>query len=197
MAEHIDSNESAARPRRPQVRAEQARELLVESTIALLRSHPFDEVTTRRVSAASGLNVSVIVRNFGTMHQLLRACCERLVHDALARTGQVGNPAVFFDPDIVLRNRLLAWLLGEGYDPSEDGLAQQQMIARLIEQFSSLNSVNEHTARIWILFVTTTLAGYTLFGDLSGITPDDFTHIARMVVAFRDRLPEIAGELGL
>ncbi|CAB4722941.1 MAG: TetR family transcriptional regulator [Actinobacteria bacterium] len=197
MAEHTDSNESVARPPRPQVRAEQARELLVEATIALLRSHPFDEVTTRRVSAASGLNVSVIVRNFGTMHRLLRGCCERLVHDAVARTGQIGNPAIFLDPDIVLRNRLLAWMLGEGYDPSEDGIAQQQMIDRLVEQFRSVNPVSEQAARVWMLFITTTLAGYTLFGELSGITPDDFNHIVRLAVAFRERLPEIALELGL
>lgn len=194
--ERTDDTGSRIPSRRPQVRAEQARELLVEATIALLRSHPFDEVTTRRVSAATGLNVSVIVRNFGTMHQLFRACCERLVHDAVARTGQIGNPAVFFDPDLVLRNRLLAWMLGEGYDPSEDGVAQQQMIDRLVEQFRSVNPVSEQAARIWMLFITTTLAGYTLFGELSGITPDDFNHIVRLAVAFRERLPEIAAELG-
>jgi len=183
--------------RRPRVPAARARELLVGATIGLLRELPFDEVTARRVSAATGLNVSVIVRNFGTMHQLLRACCERLVHDAVERTGQIGNPAIFFDPDLVLRNRLLAWMLGEGYDPSEDGLAQQQMITRLGEQFRAANPVSEQAARIWMLFVTTTLAGYTLFGELSGITPDDFNHIVRLAVAFRERLPEIAAELGL
>jgi hypothetical protein len=88
-------------------------------------------------------------------------------------------------------------MLGEGYDPSEDGLAQQQMIARLGEQFRVANPVSEQAARIWMLFVTTTLAGYTLFGDLSGITPEDFNHIVRLVVAFRERLPDIASELGL
>jgi len=195
--ERTDGNGSRTSSRHPQVRAEQARELLIETTITLLRSHPFDEVTTRRVSAASGLNVSVIVRNFGTMHRLLRGCCERLVHDAVARTGQIGNPAIFLDPDIVLRNRLLAWMLGEGYDPSEDRLAQQQMIARLIEQFRIANPVSEQAARVWVLFINTTLAGYTLFGELIGITPDDFNHIARMVFAFRERLPEVALELGL
>ncbi|MUH50955.1 MAG: TetR family transcriptional regulator [Actinobacteria bacterium] len=197
MAEHTKSSGVPTRPRRPQVRGEQARELLIEATITLLRAHPFDEVTTRRISAATGLNVSVIVRNFGTVHQLLRACCERLVHGALARTGQIGNLAIFLDPDVVLRNRLLAWMIGEGYDPNQESLAQQQTMHHLVEQFHSANPVSEHAARIWMLFITTTLAGYTLFGELSGITAEDFNDIGRLAFAFRDRLPAVADELGL
>jgi hypothetical protein len=142
------------------------------------------------------LNVSVLVRNFGSMHGLLSACCRRPVEVTVERVGRLGNAAVFLDPDIALRHRLLAWMIGEGYDPAADGVAHREFLDRIAQQFGAQHGVNDRTARVWIQFITAALAGYTVFGALGATSSEEFEDLVRIGVAFRNRLRDVEQELG-
>lgn len=186
------------RKRRPFVPAAQAQQQLIETAIQLLRTRPFDQVTARLITREAGLDLSTISRNFGSMQNLFVTVCRQLGANALARGREAvgaGNQAaaqgLMLDPDVVLRARLIGWMVGEGVTGAVDKDRQQVTMQWLAAQFRSQVPVSERTAWLWVHITTLLAEGLAVFGDQHYLSAADRADAFQLVLALRQQLPEI------
>ena len=158
MVSELTSETATARRKR--VPKREARERLIQSTITLLRVLPFDEVTNQTICAEADLNPSTILQHFGTLDKLLGETALELVKRHLAKVLSAdGYPTTFADPDVELRNRLVAWLLLNGDDP-------EQYRSHLLEdevfiEFQKLSlQVDQRAAKAWTTVTTMLIEAY-------------------------------------
>ena len=101
------------------VRGEISRKVFIDATIELLESNGFGDITTRKVAEKAGMDRSTIHQQFGSMEDLYIAVVDDLINQTLAtlegRTTFRNFPLV--ERPLVLRARLVAWLLANGADP--------------------------------------------------------------------------------
>lgn len=186
------------RKRRPVVPAAQAQQLLIETAIELLRARPFDQVTARLITREAGLDLSTISRNFGSMQNLFVTVCRQLAASAVARRQQVlgaANPAAAYglmlDPDLLLRNRVIAWMVGEGARGAVDEERQRETMTWLAEEFRAHTPVSERTAWLWMHMMVLLSEGLAVFGDLHYLSEADRMDAFQMVLALRAQLPTV------
>lgn len=186
------------RKRRPVVPAAQAQELLVETTIRLLRTRAFDRVTARLITAEAGLDLSTIPRNFGSMQNLFVIVCRQLGAQAFERRQEaVGSidrsnaGELLFDPDLVLRSRLIAWMVAEGVDGAVEEERQKATMTLLSNEFRSQLPVSERTAWIWMHLMLFLSEGYAVFGESHYLSQTDVIDAFQLVLALREQLPTI------
>jgi len=186
------------RKRRAYVPAAQAQQLIIETAIRLLRTRPFDQVTARLITREANLDLSTIPRNFGSMQNLFVTVCRQLAADALARRQRVlgsGTPANAFglmlDPDLVLRSRVIAWMVGEGVVAAVDEDRQRATMTWLAEEFRSQVPVHERTAWLWMHLMALLSEGLAVFGDLHYLSDADLTDAWQMVMGLRAHLPAV------
>ena len=195
--EDIHNADQIPRVRRPVVPAAQAQPMIVAATIELLRELPFDQVTAKIISEKVHLTMPTIWRNFGSMEGLLTYACSVLMAGAVERwreNGSLPTFTIFFDPDIILRTRLVAWLIGEGANPE---LFRSPLLGSLIEEFRGvMPEANERAATSWIYITTTLLQGNALFGEVNGISEEIVADNYALMTYFRDLLPQAAEALG-
>lgn len=190
------------RKRRPVVPAAQAQELLLESAIGLLRSNPFDQATARRIAAEAGLDTSAIARNFGSMHGLFVAVCKRLTAQTMerSRSQRVATSAesglrMLTDPDLALRNRVVAWMITEGMDPGVEKASYQATLATMAAEFQSRVPVSDRTAMLWMQVTALITEALAVFEDVHFMDPADRLDAMQMMLKLRDRLPEVEREI--
>jgi len=188
--------------RRPVVPAAQAQELLLESAIGLLRTNPFDQATARRIAAQAGLDTSAIARNFGSMHGLFVAVCKRLTAHTLKRSQsqQVAASAearlsLLTDPDLALRNRLVAWMITEGMDPGVEKESYRSTLATMAAEFQSRVPVSDRTAMLWMQVTALITEALAVFDEVHFMEPADRLDAMQMMLKLRDRLPEVEREI--
>jgi AcrR family transcriptional regulator len=190
------------RQRRPVVPAAQAQELLLESAIRLLRTNPFDEATARRIAAEAGLDTSAIARNFGSMHGLFVAVCKRLTAQTLERShsrrvaasAEIGLQ-LMTDPDLALRNRLVAWMIVEGMDPGVEKGSYRATLATMAAEFQSRVSVTDRTAMLWMQVTALIAEALAVFEEVHFLEPADRLDAMQLMLKLRDRLPEVEQEI--
>lgn len=104
--------------RKPRVVSADAKVILIEATISLLREIPVIELSTRKIEARSGLDRRAITRQFGGEVELFVATLAELSDRAFKRVSeqQVGT-SNFVDEDLKTRTDLLAFLILSGVDP--------------------------------------------------------------------------------
>jgi len=189
--------EQIPRVRRPMVPAAQAQALIVAETIELLRKLPFDQVTAQLISKNVKLTMPTIWRNFGSMEGLFSYVSSVLMTNAVERWRAQGSQPVitiFFDPDVALRARLIAWLLAEGADPQ---LFRSPLLGSLIEDFQRLMpEANSRVSTSWIYITTMLLQSYAVFGQINQITDEITADNFALMTYFRDLLPTAAQNLG-
>jgi len=192
----------APRKRRAYVPAAQAQELLIGTAIRLLRTRPFDQVTARLITREAGLDLSTISRNFGSMHNLFVTVCRQLGADALARGGVAvgsGSPSaalgLMLDPDLVLRSRVIAWMVGEGVAGAVDPERQIATMDWLANQLRSQVAVGERTAWLWMHIMLLLTEGLAVFGDLHYLSDADRADALQLVLTLRGQLPKLEQEI--
>lgn len=195
--EDLHNADQIPRVRRPVVPAAQAQPLIVDATIELLRELPFDQVTAKIISEKVQLSMPTIWRNFVSMEGLLTYACSVLMTGAVERwraNGSLPTITIFYDPDIILRTRLVAWLIGEGANPEH---FRSPLLGSLIEEFRNvMPGVNRRTATSWVYTTTTLLQGNVLFGDVNGISEEIVADNYALMTYFRELLPQAAEALG-
>jgi AcrR family transcriptional regulator len=159
---HVDNEQTKRKSRVP---AAVAKERLVETTISLLRTEPFYEVTTRRITREAGLPLAALSRNFGSLPGLFDAVAHELVKRFTDQFTEYGPLDALTNPDLILRTRLVAWSIGQGADPlifrpdpsawSRVGMERQQRLA----------GVDERMGTAWAEIVTFVLEGYAIFSQ--------------------------------
>jgi AcrR family transcriptional regulator len=184
--------------RKPRVKASVAQDRLIVAAIDLLREIPIREVTSRRVASAAGVSPRVISRQFGSMVGLFDAVTKRLSEHFASQAPSLSPLELLTQPDLVLRSRLIAWLIGEGVDPAR--MRQRpQSDARLamVNRFTTDLDVSPHTSRIYAEIMAYLSEGFTIFHDTHvDIDESMIRDASRLIDFFRRSLPVAERELG-
>jgi AcrR family transcriptional regulator len=189
-----DAQSGGRSPRRPIVPSAEAKVRLIDTAIDLLRELPFDEVTARKVTDAVGLALPTISRNFGSMEGLFASVSNELLERAFRRTSVIQDLGVFFDPDLVLRTRLLAWLIAEGSDPA---VFRTTFVDDVTDQFrKESGGVSDRTARAWLHTVTFLLEGFAVFSEVRELSEQEFLDGFELLRVLRTKLLSAETELG-
>jgi len=123
--------------RKPRVAAAQAKIILIEATISLLREIPVTELSTRKIEVRADLDRRAITRQFGGELGLFIATYEELNRRALERFQSMSADSTqFVGEELKMRADLLAFLILSGVDTE-----------RLKEINSSLPSEQEFMRR--------------------------------------------------
>lgn len=183
--------------RRGKVPSAEATVRLIDSTIELFYEIPFDEVSVRRITDRADLNPSTVLRNFGTVENLYIAVSVALLHRSTARLGADVDSAALRDPDVILRTKLLAWLLANGTEPSVISASRDDESVRfMIESLAKRAHVSTRMASAFNEILAYSAEGYVVFSDVhtdDGVVRDD---ILTLMVKFQDLLAQIETELG-
>jgi len=184
----------AVTARRATVHAPEAQTRLVETALDLIRRLPFDQVTARRVTSEAQLSLPTILRNFGSMEVLFTRVAQELLELAMARRSHLQDSSIFFDPDFVLRSRLVAWLIGEGADPA--GFRSAAMGDLLGQMREEAGGLSERTAFTWLQVLSFIVEGHAIFADVHALSDQEFADGYTLVATLRDLLPYVERQLG-
>ena len=183
--------------RRSRVSALQAREQLITTTIDLLRELPFDEVSVRVITDRADLNPSTVLRNFGTIDSLFAAVSQELLARSTGRLEDGKAETALFDPDVILRTKLLAWLLGRGVESSL--LApdpNNQMVKAMADRIQRESKVQARTAMAFNEILAYAAEGFVLFSEIhiadESLRSDGF----QLIVQLQSMLAQAESDLG-
>lgn len=183
--------------RRPKVSANEASKRLIDATIDLMRVLPFDEVSVRRITEHADLNPSTVLRNFGTVQHLYNAVSTELLKRSSNRFDQTLDPAALFDDDVVMRTKLLAWMLANGIDPSLISVSLDDAPVRaLIENVMARTGVSIRMASAFNEILAYAAEGFVVFNELH--IQDDQVRLdaLTLIQQFESMLPDLERRLG-
>lgn len=191
------SDTEAGKPRKARVPAALAKERLVETTISLLRTEPFYEVTTRRITREAGLPLAALSRNFGSLPGLFDAVAQALVKRFTDQFAEYGPLDALTNPDLVLRTRLVAWSIGQGADPSIFRPDPSAWSRIGVERQQRLAGVDERMGTAWAEIVTFVLEGYAIFSQTHGLNNQQtFEDCITVMSELQKSLKSLEAQLG-
>ena len=197
VSEPDSLNEKPSVPSDTWLRGPEARTVVIDITIELLRTFPFNEVSIRRVASAAKIYPSSIQRNFGSMTGLFDAVTKELSARFSKRAARGDQLALVVDEDVVLRTRLVAWLLGQGADPTAlvttpGNPAREALIERL-----GGDAVSERAEQAFVEIFILLAEGYITFADVhSGLDAARIADGFALLGGFRKHLASIETDLG-
>jgi len=173
-----------------------SRRMTIDTAIELMRSQPFPSITSRGIAEAAGVSHSSIRMNFGSMEGLFLAIAEELNQRFSDRAPDAPADDLI-DEAVVLRSRLLAWMLGEGVEPekiSQQGRpAQSAMMQRALVN----PKVSERSARIFAEIALFAGEGFATFAPIhAGLSAADMDDAIALVGWVREHLAEAQRDLG-
>jgi len=131
------------------VSKDQAKAIILDAAIELLRDQPVSQVSSREIAAETGLNHSYITRYFGSGHEMLFAVTEEL-RSRLLRYVEAGEIREFIrDPDAHLRVRIMQFLLSEGFDPKRFAAIAKAQLAVTEKRFKASLGLEKRAARAY------------------------------------------------
>jgi len=183
------------------VPAAQAQARIVEATIELLRSTPFKDVTSKKIADATGLAVPTIHRNFGSMNGLFTHVAMVLLLRASDRGAELAllDPEValrarMFDSDFMLRAKLVAWLIGEGVEPSL--FHTPSMRSDVMPLFQEhIHIKDERIASAWLSLMLLIAEGYAIFAEAHKFTEQETTDGLALLAELRSRMPQVEKDI--
>lgn len=188
------------RPKRAYVSKGEARSRLIDSALELLQSKPFAQVTTREIAEGAGLNPLAIQTAFDGQMDLYAAVADTLL-DRVAMTlseldiNDRGDLASIFHPDLILRSRLVAWLIGQGSDPSTFAISPERSSFAVLTERQRALGASEDVARVFASMIGYLMAGFSIFSETRMDPPEDLALAIEMMAWFRSRLPEFSDEI--
>ena len=123
---------------------------------------------------------------------------QELVDRSLERMrGQSTNTAIF-DQDLILRTKLMDWLLGTGVDPDQlkarEGFPAQQMA---LANPTGLEQVSDTTAPIFSELLIFAMEGFIIFSEVHATVEDgDLLRAIAFLNELRNHLPAIERGIG-
>ncbi len=186
--------------RRPRVAAPQAKEVMIEATISLLREIPVTELSTRKIEERAGLDRRAITRQFGGELGLFIATLEELNRRALERSKALPHDTSnYMNEELKLRSDLLAFLILSGVD--NERLKEMHPLPEIVQEFETRFGLDSETPPAIREALLALLQGLILsrsfFGPSSTRdTPENAFVIFKMVLylsSISSELPEILG----
>lgn len=198
MTENISvTNSQAPKPRKARVPAALAKQRLVETTISLLRTEPFYEVTTRRITREARLPLAALSRNFGSLPGLFDAVANELVKRFTDEFTEYGPLDALTNPDLILRTRLVAWSIGQGADPSIFRPDPSAWSRIGVERQQRLAGVDERMGTAWAEIVTFVLEGYAIFSQTHSLNNQQtFDDCITVMSELQNSLKALEAQLG-
>jgi AcrR family transcriptional regulator len=179
----------------------EARILLVNATIFLLRELPFPEVTVRKIAERSGLNVRAIVNIFGSQQDLFVAVTRELGDRFAAIMASLPTDQIqwnlLFDENVVLGTRLVSWLIGQGADPEAFKVKPELQVSQTFMARHQPATTTEAQAWLFAQILQYLGEGFIMFGDTHDRRPGDLASAAILLGRIRDELPRLAEGISL
>lgn len=199
MPQEGSEADSPRRParRRPRVPADEARRRVVDTAIELLRTDPFSTITSRTVAQAAGVSHPSILRNFGSMEGVFVAVVREL-NQRFAERARTLPSQMVIDEDAMLRSRLVAWMLGQGMDPSRistqpEGPAYAAITARM----SDIGDPSDRIVRIFTEIGLFIGEGFAAFRPVHhNLNDSDVIDAMALIDWLRRHLAEAKRDLG-
>ena len=186
--------------RRARVAAAQAKAVMIEATISLLREIPVTELSTRKIEERAGLDRRAITRQFGGELGLFIATLEELNRRSLERSKALPhNTSNYMNEELKLRSSLLAFLILSGVD--NERLKEMHPSPEIVQEFETRFGMDSETPPAIREALLALLQGLILsrsfFGPSSTRdTPENAFVIFKMVLylsSISSELPEILG----
>lgn len=131
------------------VSQEQAKTLILDTAIAMLRDRPVSEVSSREIAHESGLNHSYIARYFGSNHEML-FCVVEIMTERLKKYRETGDIAgLVKDPNANLRFKLMEYLLAEGFPPERFAVLALEQRTNTEAFFADSFQLEKRAARVY------------------------------------------------
>lgn len=186
--------------RRRRVAAPQAKAVLIDATISLLREIPATELSTLKIEERAGLDRRAITRQFGGELGLFIATLEELNRRSLERSIALPEDSSnHMNEELKLRTDLLAFLILSRVD--NERLKEMYPLPDVVQEFEKrfgLNSETPPAIREAILaLLQAIILSRSFFGPSSTRnTPENEVVIFKMVLylsSISSELPEILG----
>ena len=186
--------------RRPRVAAPQAKAVLIDATISLLREIPVTELTTRKIEERAGLDRRAITRQFGGELGLFIATLEELNRRSLERSKALPvDSSNYMNEELKLRSDLLAFLIVSGVD--NERLKEMHPLPEVVQEFETRFGLDSETPpairEALLALLQAVILSRSFFGPSSTRdTPENALVIFKMVLylaSISSELPEILG----
>jgi len=184
-------------PRKDRATPDEARERLINATIELLKTEPIPKVTTRRIAEVSGLSLMAIARNFGDQVGLFSAAFKELIKRHTDEMELHPNAAELFEPNLVMRTKLLAWLLLNSADPKNflpD--TSTPLMQRLEERQSLVTTASPRAQKALNELISVAGEGFIIFNETHRFDENVLPDVVQLVSTIRTMLPDIEKRLG-
>ena len=184
-------------PRKDRATPDEARERLINATIELLKTEPIPKVTTRRIAEVSGLSLMAIARNFGHQEGLFSAAFKELIKRHTDEMELHPNAAELFEPNLVMRTKLLAWLLLNSADPKNflpD--TSTPLMQRLEERQSLVTTASPRAQKALNELIAVAGEGFIIFNETHRFDENALPDVVQLVATIRTMLPDIEKRLG-
>lgn len=130
--------------RRPRVAAPQAKAVMNEATISLLREIPATELSTRKIEERAGMDRRALTRQFGGGLGLFIATLEELNRRSLERSKALPNDSSsYMNEELKLRSDLLAFLILSGVD--NERLKEMHPLPEVVQEFETRFGLDSET----------------------------------------------------
>ena len=127
----------------------EAKTLILNTAIAMLREQPVSDVSSREIAHESGLNHSYIARYFGSNHEML-FCVVEIMTERLKKHRDTGDVAALVkDPDANLRFKLMEYLLAEGFPPERFAVLALEQRTNTESFFAESFKLDKRAARVY------------------------------------------------
>ena len=186
--------------RRPRVAAPQAKAVMIEATISLLREIPVTELSTRKIEERAGLDRRAITRQFGGELGLFIATLEELNRRSLERSKTLPNDSSnYMNEELKMRSDLLAFLILSGVD--NERLKEMHPLPEVVQEFEKRFGLDSETPpairEALLALLQAVILSRSFFGPSSTRdTPENALVIFKMVMylsSIAKELPEILG----
>lgn len=186
--------------RRPRVAAPQAKAVLIDATISLLREIPVTELSTRKIEERAGLDRRAITRQFGGELGLFIATLEELNRRSLERSKALPQDSSnYMNEELKLRSDLLAFLIVSGVD--NERLKEMHPLPEVVQEFETRFGLDSETPpairEALLALLQAVVLARSFFGPSSiRDTPENALVIFKMVLylsSIASELPEILG----
>lgn len=187
--------------RKPRVAAPQAKAVLIDATISLLREIPVMEISTPKIQERAGLDRRAITRQFGSELGLFVATLEELSRRSLERSkAPPADSSNHANEELKLRSDLLAFLILSGVD--NERLKEMQPLPEIVEEFETRFGLDSETPPAIREALLALIQGLTLSRSFFGPssvrnTPENAFVIFQMLQYLSSIAPELPKILGL
>lgn len=181
--------------RKPRVAAPQAKVVLIDATISLLREIPVMEISTSKIQERAGLDRRAITRQFGGELGLFIAALEELSRRSLKRSKTPpADSSDHVNEELKLRSDLLAFLILSGVD--NERLKEMQPLPEIVEEFETRFGLGSETPPAIREALLALIQGMTLSRSFFGPssvrdTPENAFIIFKMLQYLSSIAPEL------